>query len=173
MSPDSPTAEETVVVPTWTPPRWMNAMMNLLLHVPGLQSWIGRSTALLSWTGRRSGRRYTTPVSYYRSNGKVSVLTRPSRSWWRNFDEQPRVELRLAGETASGLARASVGDEATLPRLVEFLEHKSRDTKGYGVEIGADGKVDERDVRALLPQVVLVEIALDGEAVATTPGSER
>jgi hypothetical protein len=155
------TSERRVSVPAWTPPRWMNGAMKLMLRTPGVQAWIGRSVALLSWTGRRSGRRYTTPVSYHRRDGEITLLSKRFRSWWRNFDEQPGVELRLAGETISGQARASVGDEATLPRLVEFLEHNRRDAKAYGVEIDADGRLDERDARALLPQVVVVEITLD------------
>ena len=135
-------------------------MMRLLLHTPGVQSWIGRSVALISWTGRSSGRRYATPVSYYRRDGKVTVLSRRSRKWWRNFSEQPSVELRLAGETVQGRARASIGEEGALPTLAEFLKHNTRDAKAYGVKIDADGRLDERDVRALLSQVVLIEIRL-------------
>lgn len=153
--------ERVVTVPTGKPPGWMNTMMKLLLRTPGVQSWLGRSVAFLTWTGRRSGRRYTTPVSYYRSDGDVTVLTKRFRSWWRNFAEQPGVELRLAGETVRGEARASIGEESALPKLIEFLEHNTRDAKAYGVEIGDDGQLDERDARALLPQVVVVEITLD------------
>jgi deazaflavin-dependent oxidoreductase (nitroreductase family) len=161
MSVDDPTTERAVAVPTWTPPGWMNATVKLLLRTPGLQSWLGRSIALITWTGRRSGRRYTTPVSYYRSDAEVTLLTKRFRPWWRNFTEQPRVELRLAGETVRGRARASVGEEAALPRLIEFLEHNTHDAKAYGVKLGGDGRLDERDARALLPQVVVVEVALD------------
>jgi hypothetical protein len=138
----------------------MNTTMKLLLRTPGLQSWLGRWVALITWTGRRSGRRYTTPVSYHRSDGEVTLLSKRFRTWWRNFAEQPSVELRLAGETVRGRARASLGEEEALPRLIEFLEHNTRDAKAYGVEIGADGRLDERDARALLPHVVVIEITL-------------
>jgi hypothetical protein len=161
MSEDDSTFGRSVRVPAWTPPGWINAAMKLALRTPGLQSWIGRSVALISWTGRRSGRRYTTPVSYHCSNGQVTLLSKRFRNWWRNFDEQPWVELRLAGKVRTGRARASVGDEAALPRLVEFLEHNPRDAKGYGVEIDFDGRLDERDARALLSQVVVIEVTLD------------
>jgi hypothetical protein len=161
MSVDEPTSEGTVKVPTWTPPRWMNAAMKLALRTPGLESWLGRSIALITWTGRRSGRSYTTPVSYHARNGQVTLLTKRFRTWWRNFDDQPGVELRLAGKTRMGRARASVGDESALPRLIEFLEHNTRDAKAYGVEIDAEGRLDERDARALLKQVVVIEVELD------------
>lgn len=135
--------------------------MRLALRTPGLQWWLGRSIALITWTGRRSGRSYTTPVSYHTRDGQVTLLSKPLRTWWRNFDEQPRVGLRLAGETVRGRARASVGEEAVLPKLIEFLEHNTHDAKAYGVKLGGDGRLDERDARALLPQVVVVEVTLD------------
>lgn len=87
MSPDHETGERRVTVPRWTPPRWMNAAMKLFLRTPGLQSWLGRSVALITWTGRRSGRHYTTPVSYHRSDGEVTLLSKRFRNWWRNFAE--------------------------------------------------------------------------------------
>ena len=134
-------------------------MMRLLLHTPGVQSWIGRSVALISWTGRRSGRRYTIPVSYFRGrDGEVTVLSRRSRAWWRNFSEQPNVELRLAGATVRGQARASIGEEGALPTLTEFLAHNTRDAKAYGVKIDTDGRPGEHDARALLSEVVVIQV---------------
>jgi hypothetical protein len=115
-----------------------------------LQSWLGRTVVLISWTGRRSGRRFTTPVSYYRSDGELTLPSKRFRNWWRNFDERPRVDLRLAGETRTRRARASVGDPTVLPRLIEFLEHNPRDAKAYGVKFDSEGRVDECDARALL-----------------------
>ena len=91
----------------------------------------------------------------------MTLLSRPHRTRWRNLDEQPRVELRLAGRTRTGRARASVGDESALPRLVEFLERNARDAKAYGVKLDAAGRADERDARALLAQVVVIAIELD------------
>jgi deazaflavin-dependent oxidoreductase (nitroreductase family) len=150
-----------VTVPTRTPPRWVNGALKLVLRTPGVEGWLGRSVALITWTGRRSGRRYTTPVTYHRDDGEVTVLSRRSRSWWRNFAERPEIELRLAGETVRGRARASVGEEAALPRLIGFLKHNPRDAKAYGLRIDPDGRLDERDARALLAQVVVIEIELD------------
>ncbi|HEX6255956.1 MAG TPA: hypothetical protein VFZ70_09115 [Euzebyales bacterium] len=48
-----------------------------LLHTPGLQRWVGRGTALLTLTGRRTGQTY--PASYARDadgRQRVDDLTR-------------------------------------------------------------------------------------------------
>jgi hypothetical protein len=53
---------EKVKVPEWTPPAWLNSMMKLMLKTPGLERWLGRQLALLTFTDRKTGQQYTTPV---------------------------------------------------------------------------------------------------------------
>jgi deazaflavin-dependent oxidoreductase (nitroreductase family) len=146
-------------LPTSAPPGWMNASMKVFLKIPGLQSVIGKKIALITFTGRKSGKRYTTPVTYYRDGDTVTILTKKFRAWWRNFDTNPAMELRLAGKTYQGQASATVGDESTLPLLVAFLEHNRQDAKFYNVRI-ENNKPNMDDVRALLPLVVLVRVTL-------------
>ncbi len=153
-------SDDSVRVPTWTPPRWMNIAMGFLLRTPGLQRLLGRATALITFTGRRSGRRYTTPVTYTRSDDAVIILSKKFRTWWRNLASHPEVELRLAGEVVRGHAEASRGDASALATLIEYLQSRPRDAKFYGVRLGPDGEPDERDARALLPQIVVVRVAL-------------
>jgi deazaflavin-dependent oxidoreductase (nitroreductase family) len=151
----------TVTVPTWTPPRWLNAMMMTMLRTPVLQNILGRGIALITVTGRKSGRLYTTPVSYYREGDTVTVLSKRFRAWWRNFDERPDVELRLAGQLVHGRARASVGDESELPMLARFLEQRRADAKAYGVGFTPDGQIHREQLRSLLSQIVVIRIALN------------
>ena len=154
-------ADRAITVPEAVPPRWFNALMKVLLRTPGVQSRLGRSFALLTWTGRRSGRRFTTPVAYTRDNAEVVVVTKRSRSWWLNFADRPEVELRLAGDVVRGNARARLDDEATLPKLIELIERTGGAKRYYGIEPGPDGRIDEADARAILPQLAVIEVALD------------
>lgn len=156
-----------VTVPTRTPPKWLNWMMLRMLRTPGLQRWIGEGVALLTFTGRRSGRRYTIPISYARDGTRVTALTKKTRSWWRNFADEPNVELRLAGQTFSADAIATVDDPEALPILTGFLEQRPFDAKAYGTPL-RDGRLAEEDARALLPQVVLLRFELS-EASAKQP----
>lgn len=142
------------------PPPWLNAFMRAFLRTPGLQRVIGKSVLLLTFTGRRSGRRYTTPVTYVRQDGTVIVLSRRSRTWWRNFETHPDVELRLAGCTHVGRAEAHPGSESDLATVSAFLKQRRVDARGYGVRLGDDGSPFEQDVRALLPTLVVVRVEL-------------
>lgn len=153
MSTDAPE------VPTWTPPPWLNATMKLMLRTPGVQRVVGRAIALLSFTGRRSGTRYTTPITYLRDGDEVLLITKRVRTWWKNLQDEPAVRLRLAGEEVAGRASLAVGDPAALPDLVRFLQHHQRDAKAYNITI-TDGVVDEDGARAVLPQLVIITVTL-------------
>jgi deazaflavin-dependent oxidoreductase (nitroreductase family) len=151
---------DAITVPTWAPPRWVNAMVKTVLRTPGLQRMLGSTLALISVTGRRTARTYTIPVGYDRQDGTVVVLTKRFRTWWRNLQDNPGVELRLAGRTVRARARAGVGNDDDLSALLTFLKDRPRDAKAYGVTLGPDGRLDESTARALLSQIVVITIPL-------------
>jgi len=154
-------AEPTVTVPAWTPPAWMNACMKFVLKTPLLHRMVSGGIVLITFTGRKSGQRHSTPVSYDLDGKTVTILTKKLRQWWKNFGTYPEVELRLAGRTVRGRASASVGAETMQPVLAAFLERHPHDAQAYGITLGPDGKPDPAIVRALLPQIVIVRVTLE------------
>ncbi|MDH3260902.1 MAG: nitroreductase family deazaflavin-dependent oxidoreductase [Acidimicrobiia bacterium] len=153
-------ADSTAKVPSGKVPAPLNAMMTFFLKTPVLQNSIGKYVALLTFTGRRSGRKYSIPISYRRRNNSILMWTTKDRSWWRNFEDQPAVEVRLAGRIVTGRAEAHVGTDSDLEEVVDFLTGRTREAKAHGVAMGPDGSPDPADVRALLPLIVLVHIDL-------------
>jgi hypothetical protein len=151
----------TTTVPDWTPPRWVNATVKAMLHTPAVQRFVGRAIATITVTGRHTGRRYTLPVTYDRTGGTVLVLTKRFRTWWRNLDANPEVELRLAGRDVAGHATLSIDDPTSLPDLVDFLEHRKHDARAYGITLTPEGDIDPDEARALLSQIVILRIELD------------
>ncbi len=77
--------------------RVVNALVERTLtsRFHSLLSW---HLILLSYTGRRSGVRYTTPVMYW-DYGDMLVATTPSgeTDWWRNFRDSYDCRLCLRG----------------------------------------------------------------------------
>jgi F420H(2)-dependent quinone reductase len=98
-----------------------NRAVAVVLRSP-LHPLISRRLALISVTGRRSGREHTFPVAYTRDGERVSIVVGwPERKlWWRNLREGGPVRLRLQGQERIGHAhvegdeRASVTVEVTL-----------------------------------------------------------
>lgn len=151
-------------MPAVTIPPWFNRTITVLLKTPGIQRVLGSTLALVTVTGRTTGRRYTTPVTYYQDGETVLFVTKRSRRWWRNMLVNPEVELRLAGRMVNGEATLYVGDVQQLPVFVEFLTHRRRDARAYGVTCDRHGNVDEREARAVMPDLVIVRVALVGVA---------
>jgi deazaflavin-dependent oxidoreductase (nitroreductase family) len=155
---------ETVQVPTWSPPAWMNATVRGMLRTPGIERWLGKGIALLTITGKKTGKLYRIPVSYHREGDAVTILTKKFRRWWRNLEAKPDVEIRLAGRTYPGKASARSGDERDLPTLIDFLESRPMDARAYGISLSPEGEVSAGMARALLNQIVVVRVALAREA---------
>jgi hypothetical protein len=89
-----------------------NPLVRLLLRSPLHRLASGR-LALITVTGRKSGREHTFPVGYERVGDtvEVPVLWPERKLWWRNLrgDGAP-VRLRLRGEDRAGHAVVR-GDE--------------------------------------------------------------
>ena len=77
-----------------------------------LHRLLSRGLALITVTGRRSGRQYTFPVGYHQDADRVIVSVGwPERKrWWRNLRHGGRVEMRIRGKRRAGHAQAH-GDE--------------------------------------------------------------
>lgn len=78
---------------------------------PRLGRLVSRRLTVVTYTGRRSGRTFSTPVAYRRADGLVTIgVQLPERkTWWRNFtsDGGP-VSLHLDGADRPGHAVARV-----------------------------------------------------------------
>ena len=81
---------------------------------------------LVTYRGRRTGREYTIPVAYARTDGTLVAVTPKSETvWWTNFREPTACALRLRGERrpAEGVV---VTDEATRTDLLETYAAQRR-----------------------------------------------
>lgn len=96
------------VLSAWNPA--MRALLRSPLHWP-LSRWF----AVLSWTGRKSGRRFSTPVSYVRE-GSTAWLTTGDR-WWHNLTDGAPVAIRIRGRSYEGHGLA------VTDRVESRLEH--------------------------------------------------
>jgi deazaflavin-dependent oxidoreductase (nitroreductase family) len=91
--------------------RTVNPVVRALLRSPA-HGLVSGHLALITVTGRRSGRTYTFPVGYHRDGDVVTIgIDWPDRKrWWRNLREPAPVEIRLRGVRRTGTAQ-SHGDE--------------------------------------------------------------
>jgi hypothetical protein len=74
-----------------------------------LGRFVGRNVAIISYTGRRSGRTFSVPVAYRRTGDELQIAANmpEAKNWWRNFlgDGGP-MSVRLNGIERAGHAVA-------------------------------------------------------------------
>lgn len=96
-----------------------NAFPKLILCSP-LHPLMSRRYLLLTFTGRKSGRSYTTPVAYL-TREKTVILTTDSR-WWSNLVNGAPVSVRLRGAHHTGTAYPIRNQREAVEGLAALVE---------------------------------------------------
>jgi hypothetical protein len=147
-----------------TVPGYVNWLIKRLLSSP-LHRLMSTNTMLLTFAGRKSGKKYTVAVRYVRTGDVVTSYT--DSKWWINLRGGAPVEMLIAGRTLRGTA-TPVEDRATVARsLSEFLHATPGDSKYYGVGRDADGLPNPEDVSAAAEYTTMIEIALRSTTLDT------
>jgi hypothetical protein len=130
----------------------MRRLLQSPVHWP-LSRWF----AVLAWSGRKTGRRYSTPVSYVR-DGSTGYVTTGER-WWRNFVGGAPVAVRVSGRLHQGKAVAVTDPEQSrLEHERLFREHPWFRVLA-GIPRGPGGGPDRAEVhRAVAAGRVLIRI---------------
>jgi hypothetical protein len=81
--------------------RVANIFVRLLLRSP-LHRPLSAYLLLLTYTRRRSRKRYSIPCGYWREGRTVILVA--GNPWWKNLQGGASVELHIAGEDLSGFA---------------------------------------------------------------------
>lgn len=96
----------------------MNAVPSLLLRSP-LHRLMSRRYLLLTFTGRKTGRHYTTPVAYVR-DGDHLVLSTDS-PWGANVIGGRAVTVLLGGRSYPGVGRRLTDPAQSEPAMRRLL----------------------------------------------------
>lgn len=85
----------------------VNKLIRGLRDAPLVGKAVRRQITVVSYTGRKSGRTFSTPVSFRRNGDVVDirVVAPDSKNWWRNFGgEGAPLTLELDGVERTGHA---------------------------------------------------------------------
>ena len=88
----------------------VNAVVGALATSPRSARVVGRTITVISYTGRRSGRTFRTPVAYRRSGDEVviGIQFAEAKNWWRNFlGAGGPIAMELDGVARTGHAVAT------------------------------------------------------------------
>jgi deazaflavin-dependent oxidoreductase (nitroreductase family) len=88
-----------------------NPIVSWLLRFP-LHGLMSGSTMLITFSGRKSGKSYTTPVNYVWDDRTSLVVSPKNRLWWRNLRGGIPVTVRVRAQNLRGVGQAFEGEEA-------------------------------------------------------------
>jgi deazaflavin-dependent oxidoreductase (nitroreductase family) len=119
--------------------RLYNPIVIWLLHSP-LHNLMDKSTVLITFTGRKSGKRYTIPVSYLRDGDTLMMISQRDHSWWKNLRGGAQVTLFMQGHTLKARGEVFTDAEAVVNKLLLFLQQFPGYQRLMHIKLAANGQ---------------------------------
>lgn len=136
-----------------------NPILSALLRSP-LHALAGSGTALISVSGRRSGRTYATPVNVLADGNRLTIVSLRERTWWRNLRQGAEVGLRLGGQDFRGRAAVVEDETSVAAALAEVVRRLPAYARFLGVRRRPDGQWEEEGLRRAAQGRVVVKVDL-------------
>lgn len=135
-----------------------NDFMAWLLRSP-LHGLLSNGMMLITVTGRKTGKKYTTPVGYYREGDYLWVITSRDRTWWKNLRGGAEVGLLLKRKPVKAFAEPDLDEEAVEARMVEYLRHVPQAAKPMGIRM-ENGQPNAEDIARTARDRLFVRLRL-------------
>lgn len=141
---------------TPTIPPYFNYVMKLVLRSP-LHGLVSKTIMLLTFSGCKSGKTYTTPVSYSQYDDQVHVFSHAD--WWKNLCGGAPVTMRLRGREVKGLAEAVAEDkQAVAAGLAAHFRKVPFDARYYNVTFDEHKEPRVEEIEQAAQTVVMINI---------------
>ena len=143
-----------------TIPPFINRLMSGVLRSP-LHGIASRSVMLITFSGRKSGKIYTTPISYLREGDMVTAFSHAR--WTKNLAGGAPVTLNIKNKEYHGQGDIVADDkEAVARELQRFLKVVRSDARFYQVNFDEDGTPNWEDVQRAAQNSTMLKIQIDG-----------
>lgn len=136
-----------------------NFFMKFLLRSP-LHGMMSTNALLISFTGWKSGKAYTTPTNYTQDGDIVRIISQKDRVWWRNLVGGAPVTLRLRGKDRHGTANAFTDDARVGQGFEAFLKPNPQLARYFGIGLDEHENIIKEDLVEAAKSRVVVEIDL-------------
>lgn len=133
--------------------RLFNNIPKLLLRSP-LHGIMSQKLMLLTFTGRKSGKQYTVPISYVQQG--QTLLVASDHPWWKNLQGKVNVHIWLRGKERIGEASAIADDDAVAELYRIILTENPTHGRFMAIKRGSDGQPDPKDLRRAMERGMAV-----------------
>ncbi|HSL30504.1 MAG TPA: nitroreductase/quinone reductase family protein [Anaerolineales bacterium] len=134
-----------------------NDFVTFFLRTP-LHVFLG-NTMLITVTGRKSGKPYSTPVGFYRKGSDLWILTSRERTWWRNVRHGAPVSLLLHGRVMKAYAEAELDERTVEERLCDYVRHVPMSARSLGIRM-QQGAPLSQDISRIAKEKLFVKVSI-------------
>ena len=136
-----------------------NDFMSWVLRSP-FHGMLSDGIMLITITGCKTGKKYTTPVGYYRDSDSLWVITSRDRTWWKNLRGGAEVSLLLKRQPVNAQAEPELDEKAVEARMFEYLHHVPMAAKQLEIRM-EKGKPNADDIARTAKDRLFVRIHLN------------
>ncbi|MBI5030194.1 MAG: nitroreductase family deazaflavin-dependent oxidoreductase [Chloroflexi bacterium] len=137
-----------------------NQFVKAILCSP-LHGLLSRSFVVLTLTGRKSGKAYSTPVNYQRQGNILRIVSFRNRTWWRNLRGGAPLIVRLNGREVEGWGSVAESNETVTAELLAYLSSAPQVAKYFDVTLDSKGCPKSEDVAQAARTHVMLQIKLN------------
>lgn len=119
-----------------------------------------KTTLLISFTGKKSGKTYTTPVNYTQAGKTVRITSQKTRNWWKNLKTNPDVILTLRGSRVNGIAEVLQDQPRVAEEIGEYLKPSPKIARYFNIATNPDGSFNETDLLKSSGQRVVIKVEI-------------
>ena len=127
-----------------------------------LHGLVSKNTMLITFSGRKSGKVYTTPVGYVRNDNDITVFSQRHSSWWRNLRGGASVTVRLKGQDLKAIGESIEDKKTVAAGLLAYLQKRPHYARFFQVTLDPDGQPNPEEVARASQNRVMIRVQLAG-----------
>jgi deazaflavin-dependent oxidoreductase (nitroreductase family) len=140
---------------------WFNPIMKWLIKSP-LHFFVSKNMMLITYTGNKSGKTYTTPVNYLRDGNTIYATSRHDRVWWRNLRGRSPVRLVLEGKEVTAIPEVTEDEGSVTTLMVNYFRLASQLARYYKVGLDNAGVPLPEDLARIAKSMIVVTFEIEG-----------
>ena len=138
----------------------INRLMKIVLRSP-FHFFLSSNILLITFRGRKTGRKFSTPVRYTRDDRVVHLFSSPHANWWKNIVRGAEVSATIRRENLVCQGTVLATDDHTKLRLFgSYLKQFPGDAVYHGIKVRRNAPMPWDLLKSVLNDVVIVELAL-------------
>jgi len=145
------------------PPDWLfnnviNPTMKAILRSP-FHGVLSDGLSIVTFIGRKSGKKFSTPVAYHFVDNDDKKLMFTTRSpWWKNFQNGETIQIRIKGKTYDATPEIIHDNDVVWSYVSKWLDEADGNPRRVGVMVGEDAT--EAEIRAQVDEMIGIKLTL-------------